>query len=413
MHNPKSKKLPIHGRNHSYRIVELVDIEHHRNNAKDHYESVKRKQLIVDYNIAVDNLNDLYDTVMNAQETETDLKEELKTVQNTLKSLKEQIQKAHDKMLVSKARLQHVGISTKDLNKLKPVSQGIQAIQSEVKPTETIPDDDEQDDIVEIPDEETDIAVKNLLKSSGMKVPEVAKIQGNVVPPLLIQKNRQVQKPFTIVKNTASAEGFQIIDLDGPEMQQSEVVLSQNFGDTRMPFHLLMPQNIGNFMAMTQNVPGMSQNIVNFTATPHNIARMSQNVVMATQNIVGTGQNAINTTPSISTEFIIPDGFKNTKYPDTLEKIDLSSSDLNKHLEGCGTTKEKKFKCTYPDCTESYIRSDNLRQHVARVHTKIPLYTCKKCNKGFFTSRDASIHRKDCFPGKPEAAHTEEESEVK
>ena len=186
----------------------------------------------------------------------------------------------------------------------------------------------------------------------------------------------------------------------------------------------------------------MSQNIVNFTATLHNIARMSQNVVMATQNIVGTGQNAINTTPSISTEFIIPDGFKNTKYPDTLEKIDLSSSegqkqkaakwffclrcmkkdvesgytkrnDLNKHLEGCGTTKEKKFKCTYPDCTERYIRSDNLRKHVARVHTKIPLYTCKKCNKGFFTSRDASIHRKDCFPGKPEAAHTEEESEVK
>ena len=86
MHNPKSKKLPIHGRNHSYRIVELVDTEHHRNNAKDHYESVKRKQLIADYNIAVDNLNDLYDTVMNAQETETDLKEELKTVQNTLKS---------------------------------------------------------------------------------------------------------------------------------------------------------------------------------------------------------------------------------------------------------------------------------------------------------------------------------------
>ena len=103
MHNPKSKKLPIHGRNNSYRIVELVDIEHHINNAKDHYEFVKRKQLIVDYNIAVDNLNNLYDTVMKAQETETDLKEELESIQNILKSLKEQIQRAHDKMLVSKA----------------------------------------------------------------------------------------------------------------------------------------------------------------------------------------------------------------------------------------------------------------------------------------------------------------------
>ena len=45
-----------------------------------------------------------------------------------------------------------------------------------------------------------------------------------------------------------------------------------------------------------------------------------------------------------------------------------------------------------------------------------PKYLCthvKKCNKGFFTSRDASIHRKECFPGKREAGHTEEESEVK
>ena len=282
MHNLKSKKLPIHGRNHSYRIVELVEIEHHRNNAKDHYESVKRKQLTVDYNIAVDNLNDLYDIVMKAQETETDLKEELEGF------LKEQIQRAHDKMLVSKARLQHVGISTKDLNKLKPVSHGTQAIQSEVKPTETIPVDDEQD-IVEIPDDKTDIAVKNLLKSSGIKVPEVAKTQGNVVPPLLIQKNRQVQKPFTIVKNTSSSEGFQVIDLDAPDMQQSEVVLSQNIGDARMPFHFLTPQNIGNFTATTQNVPGTSQNIINFTATPHNNARTSQNIIMTTQNVIGAG----------------------------------------------------------------------------------------------------------------------------
>ena len=177
-----------------------------------------------------------------------------------------------------------------------------------------------------------------MLKSSGIKVPEVTKTQGNVVPPLLIQKNRPVQKPFTIVKNTSSAEGFQVIDLDAPDMQQSEVVLSQNIGDARMPFHFLTSQNIGNFTATTQNVPGMSQNIINFTATLHNNARTSQNIIMTTQNVIGaghnvigTGQNILNTTPSISsTEFIIPDGFKNTKYPDTLEKIDLSSSEGQK-----------------------------------------------------------------------------------
>ena len=313
--------------------------------------------------------------------------------------------------------------------------------------------------MLQIPDDEADVAVRNLIKSTKIlvctletcclkQIPEVEKQQESGIPPILIQK-RQTKKPFTLV-NPTDGESYQIIDLDELDVQQSDVVVSQKIGSAGgMPFHLLTLQNIANFTAMTQNVPGTSQSMLNFMATPHNIAGASQNVIITSQNVVGaaqsavmTGQSAINPPQNVSSAgFIIPDGFKNTKYPDTLEKIDLSSSegqkqkaakwffclrcmkrgvesgytkrnDLNKHLEGCGTTKEKKFKCTYQGCTESYVRSDNLRQHVSRVHTKIPLYTCKKCNKGFFTSKDASIHRKECFPGKPEPTYTEEESKV-
>ena len=42
--------------------------------------------------------------------------------------------------------------------------------------------------------------------------------------------------------------------------------------------------------------------------------------------------------------------------------------------------------------------SSNLRQHIARDHTKEFLYTCQKCNKGFYTSPEATAHRKLCYP---------------
>ena len=150
-----------------------------------------------------------------------------------------------------------------------------------MKPAETA--DNDVEDIVEIPDDEADIAVKNFLKASGIKVPEVKRTQGNTVTPILME-HRQVQKPFTLVQNPAGgAEGYHIIDLDPPSTstQQNEVVISQTIFGGRMPFHLLMPQNIANFMAMPQNIPGMSQNIVNFMAILHNAAGMSQNVIMS------------------------------------------------------------------------------------------------------------------------------------
>ena len=87
-------------------------------------------------------------------------------------------------------------------------------------------------------------------------------------------------------------------------------------------------------------------------------------------------------------------------------------NNLTKHLEGCGTPKEKKHKCTYPDCKSAYIRPDNLKQHIATEHTKEFLYHCKKCKKGFTSSPLATAHRKICFPDNPKADHIDEDKEV-
>ena len=85
-------------------------------------------------------------------------------------------------------------------------------------------------------------------------------------------------------------------------------------------------------------------------------------------------------------------------------------NDLSIHLESCCLAKEKKHKCTYEGCKASYVRFDNLKQHISKEHTKQYLYTCKKCNKGFFTSPEATAHRKMCYTAKPADDHMEEDT---
>ena len=175
MHNPKSTKLPIIGRNHSFRITELSDIDHHKKLAEKHYHEVKRKQTIVDYNLAVENLSDLYDVLMNAQETESDLKHQLKETQDSLSQVQGEIQKlknqaelCHNRLTLCKARMQHCGISLKDLDKIRPVSQGTQSITEAVKNPEEV--DKEPLNIVQIPEDETDRAVKNMLIAENITI---------------------------------------------------------------------------------------------------------------------------------------------------------------------------------------------------------------------------------------------------
>ena len=113
----------------------------------------------------------------------------------------------------------------------------------------------------------------------------------------------------------------------------------------------------------------------------------------------------------ILSDSAIPEGFKKTKWDFTLEKIDLSKpspgqkapkrffcskcmkkdvltgytkrNDLSIHLQSCGKEKEKKFKCTYKDCESSYVRSDNLKQHIAKEHTKKIYIHVRSVIKGF------------------------------
>ena len=79
-------------------------MEHHKELAEKHYKNVKRKQCINDYNLAVDNLSDLYDNIMTAQELEDELKTSLNKLKESEIVVKQNLKQVQDKMIEIKKR---------------------------------------------------------------------------------------------------------------------------------------------------------------------------------------------------------------------------------------------------------------------------------------------------------------------
>ena len=98
MHNKKSKKLPIRGDNHSYKISELTDVKYHATKAEEHYKDVKQRQCIIDYNAAVDDLSNLYDSIMHAREAEIDLNASLQKAKKVEQELNTSLQEVRSKI---------------------------------------------------------------------------------------------------------------------------------------------------------------------------------------------------------------------------------------------------------------------------------------------------------------------------
>ena len=256
MHNKKSKKLPLIGSNHTYKISVLGDVAHHAKNAEQHYKEVKCRQCINDYNCAVSDLSNLYSDVMEAKELEQDLSQALTEVRTKIENLNKTITKCDHQLLLSKAKLQVLGISTKELHKLKPVSQGTQAQMPDIQQQPQQPQQPQrQQEILVIDDDEEDIAVKGLLASEKITIPVTTQA------------------------------------VDVVNMPQFTFTAPQNIAYTIPAGHEVMitPQNAAIGSATQQNVAYGSvtgQNVI----TGENIVT-GQNVITG-QNIV-TGQNVV------------------------------------------------------------------------------------------------------------------------
>ena len=61
--------------------------------------------------------------------------------------------------------------------------------------------------------------------------------------------------------------------------------------------------------------------------------------------------------------------------------------------DSCNVT-EKKYKCHF--CEKSYQLPTMLKEHEAAKHTKVFLYFCKKCGKGFYYNCLKVMHNENC-----------------
>ena len=353
------------------------------------------------YNAAVDDLSNLYDSIMHARETEIDLnaslqkakqvQQELNTslqeVRSKIKEMDADVERARNRLLLSKTKMQQVNIVTQNLSKLRPITQGTQVEEGEMGGVGNVPGNIEAtgvqpQNIISIPDDEADLAVRAMLQSQN--------VEGEPANPNILQ---------------GVGEGYVGI----------------------------LPQGV--ISTGLIRIPTTTTTITTGASTVG--TSTGSTLVAGTSGVVSNKQQKGEVDVIVVTESDIPEGFKKTKWENTLEKTNLTKpssgqkapkcffcqkcmdrgmetgytkcNDLSIHLESCGLAKKKKHKCTYEGCKASYVRFDNLKQHVSKEHTKQYLYTCKKCNKGFYTSPEATVHRKICYTAKPADDHMEED----
>ena len=327
--------------------------------------------------------------------------------------------------------MQKVNIKTGELHKLRPISQGTQ-MDNEAELVDDDPDNVSQPkNILPLPDLEGDEAVKQLLESEGLVVVSESGVTTSNAP--ITTSNASITIPnITTPSNITTTSN--IVVSGGTGLTAFEQNVPASVGKVLTPHNVVTPQYT---VVTSSNVEG-NEIIIQPTVTGQQITPILPPGVISVPSqptVINLTESSTSATPVAST---IPDEYKRTKYEDTLELKDLKPvsgqkapkrffcmkcinkgvetgytkrNDLVKHLTSCGMEKEKKHKCDYENCTAAYVRPDNLKQHVAQVHTHKFLYFCKKCKQGFFTSPEATNHRKLCFPGKPAPGHTSQETD--
>ena len=131
-----SRRLPIKGRDHTFIISELSNAQHSLEQAEKHYQIVKRKQCIADYNIAVKDLDSVYEKLLHID----DITEKVESKLNDLKVEKEGLEILLDdcknRLVLAKAKLQQLNVASSALLKLEK-TQKVRETQTESTSTDT------------------------------------------------------------------------------------------------------------------------------------------------------------------------------------------------------------------------------------------------------------------------------------
>lgn len=503
----RSKRLPIEGRDHTFVIHRIEDAQHSLEQAEKHYKDVKRRQCISDYNVAIKDLDSVYDKLLQVEETTQKLESSLKEIKVEKEGLEALVDDTKNRLVLAKARLLNLNVPTDKLEKPAKRNPVLDKAGAEILSEIGGEEEPLKGAVLAIPDDEQDVAIKNILDSGktdeaidltsdnekekrktpkGVDVhPENIEEQQNVidvtsqsavnVPPMpqnvvnVPQFAAKVPQTPQLAVNLPQTTHFATnLPQIGTEQQQNIVGINPPFTtdilksaldsvggipqsqQSSMPqsfLKIVLPESAGGgeiwrpLSSVNPQIPLLQQNIgqssMMSSMQSHIPIQQSFSQSLSSQQLMQqqqqqpqiSGPSSSQMHDSSASQSGIPEGFRKTRYENTLEKINPQPEgqqkagkrffcalclvngiytgytkrfDLVKHLERCGKDpSDKPFKCQgYDNCTKSFARIDSLKQHIASDHTKAVLYTCKKCKKGFTRSSDATNHRKICFQEK-------------
>ena len=203
-------------------------MKHHSKLAEERYKEVKQQQCILDYNSAVDELSELYDKIMQAKEEEMEVEEVLKKVKTARADMEKCVSAGTDCLLLAKAKLQSLGVSSLNLKKIKPITQGTQVktpAASSHQPASSL------QPIVSIPEDESDIAMRALIHSqiTGSSVLEGASATyAGILPEGIIAAPMPTVGCITTSTLITSASGTVPVAL---EQSQEDIPVVLNVGE--------------------------------------------------------------------------------------------------------------------------------------------------------------------------------------
>ena len=156
-----SKKLPIYGRDHTFIIAEVNDAAYALEQAEKHYQIVKRKQCIADYNTAVKDLDQGYEKLLDIDDVYDKVETKLRKLKAEKDGLQILLEYCESRLVLAKAKLQQLNVTSSALLKPQHSEKKVQQTQTISTGTtlETVPESVEtvqetQGNIINIPDDE-------------------------------------------------------------------------------------------------------------------------------------------------------------------------------------------------------------------------------------------------------------------
>ena len=243
-------------------IAQVHDTKFALEQAEKYYQIVKCEQCIADYNIAVKDLDNVYEKLLDIDDVYEKVENKLKELKAEKDGLKTLMEDCNSQLVLAKAKLMHLNVSTSALLKPEQSAKKLQQTQTTSTETETV--EETPQNIINIPEDEQDQAIKSAISA----------LHQDEKDEHMIDLTTDAEFPQNVTPLPSSTAPKYIFMAFNQQLSNT-VETGQNIA--------IMLHNI----TITPSTVASSQSVIQ---TPHNIAIMLSNVITS-QNIIETMQN--------------------------------------------------------------------------------------------------------------------------